>query len=197
MSIGLAVTSTIFSFMSFIFFMIGAIGYAVNKGVVKNVPWLYYESGDQFVWVGTREIIFRQGNESQLIKYNNDMGQNGCLDTYCADCRRTGKRAVALMVIACFMSLLTAVLSGLTIANGNIAVRGSSIFTAITAAMTGIVGFGLFMTFCYDALDFAIDVPLEYASGSVLPLFAFFAMMIVTVFNIIDAYISGETKAEV
>lgn len=187
----LNIVSTAFSVCASLFFLIGLIGFSIQADTVKNVAWITVGSGSLDVWFGLKKARVESGSGN----YNLEYGDSNC--GFCDACDQDGKGAFGLLIIAFIFSIVTAVNSGFLSTKPTAMAQIGNVFSAFAAAVASIVGFGLFMSDCWNAIDANLSEELSYGPGSALVLLGLLMMWIVVFLQVGAAALSGTAPAHV
>lgn len=185
----LNIISTAFSACAALFFLIGLIGFSIQADTVKSVAWIMVGSGNLDVWFALKKARV----ESSTGRFNLEYGDSNC--AFCDACDQDGKGAFGLLIIAFIFSIVTAANSGVLSTKPTAMAQIGNVFSAFAAAVASIVGFGLFMSDCWNAIDADLSEELSYGPGSALVLLGLLMMWIVVFLQVGAAAMSGSAPA--
>lgn len=182
----LNIATVVFAFISFVFFIIGCIGYSSDELVMKNTPWVTADDNGQEVYMNLQGIFFKNAGGKGTVFYAN---ANCGLD-FCDQCAEQGDAAFGLIIAATVFASFTTVLSGILSASPSSTLQLVNLFVAFVTAVFSLVGFGLFMGGCYVQFDNYSPLSLHYGAGAILTLIGLL-MMWLTVFFQVGAVFFG------
>lgn len=201
LSTTLNIASVAISVISLAFFVVGAIGFADQREVIYDVPWIYVSESDVDVRVGLRKIY----GEFSGTDFSTGFKASTCTQDYCKTCEEDGKGAFGLLIISIFLTTLVIIFSGFLIASHNAGKQIANVFVAFAAGCASLVAIGLFMGSCFDAIDADSNLDFAWGVGSILTILAMGMMWVVVVLQIVAsavgsnvaAYTAGNTGSDI
>jgi hypothetical protein len=188
--------SVVFSACSFIFFIVGCIGYASDDRTIKNVAWIVSDDHGFQLWSALQAYTFKAtANDDYVgtIGFTNKFGDcalndDDSVNDLCTTCLKDGNAAFGLLIVATVFATMVVVTSGALISTINSALQGFSAFAAFVSGCFSLVGFGLYMGSCYYKIDDQTAESLHYGPGAIIVLLGLL-MMWVTVLMQVGAVI--------
>ena len=195
--------------LCFVFFLIGCVGYGSDSSSPETVPWIISDDDNFDLYFGLQTILvtFESPSFSGTFSYTLDYTDSNCTPDFCNDCETDGKAAFGLTLIALvFTTFSLGVLVALLIKYSR-TLQIANIFMAAIAASASLIGIGLFMGDCYNAINdenvaddtyggsgYTADVNLQWGSGSIITLVGMLLMWFVTILQIIASVLGmGES----
>jgi hypothetical protein len=205
-AIALSAVSTIFGGFTFIFYIVGCVGYSASRDPIMNTAWITYDVQDDDynsfspkVYVGLQKVLFTINSKyNALFPWKScGSGDDGYDDydddsDFCNACHNDGKATFGLLVIASICAFIVTGLSFLSVKTPSPTITIANLIAAFISGLFGVIGFGLFMHDCYSKLDDAAVGNLQYGPGSITTLVGFLLMWIVVVLQIAMAAIGSK-----
>uniref|UniRef100_A0A7S3MF55 Uncharacterized protein n=1 Tax=Spumella elongata TaxID=89044 RepID=A0A7S3MF55_9STRA len=182
--------SSTLSMIAMVFYVIGSIGYATDKDVIRNVAWITAEQSGVNVYYALKKVYIKGQGTEQEQSYSDCSNNNG---NVCDQCEEDGQGSFTLCVIGAVIALCTMSVCGSLSRTVSFPMQLVSIVFAAAACAAGVISLSLFMGNCYDKLDDQTNVDLEWGSGSVLVLIAMFLMAGVGGIQILSTFICVST----
>lgn len=195
----LFISTAILSFVSVIFFIIGAAGNGDNKETVESIPWGVGDFDGGSVYLGLQGSLL-EIDDYDLSEYGS-YDDDSCDADYCDTCKDAGATVVAMCVLSLLLAIGTVVFSVIgVITNDSMLAKAGSTATAFVAVIFSIVAFAAFapcIAEVVDALeDFgADDITASYGAAGVLVIIGFIFMLIGTILSAVTFCIKGEEAA--
>lgn len=159
MSVALNSFSAVLSATSFTFYLIGVIGYSLQREVIENVSWFTVDENGVNIYVGLRKTIFETNVGIQEIVYS----RSSCNGDFCDACEREGDNAFALLVVATVFSFVAMALSITAAAAPSKEVSGANLACSFVALTFGVIGWSLFVQKCfYDEIDDVVKSLIDF-----------------------------------
>jgi len=182
----LNIATVVFAFCSFVFFIIGCIGYASDKDVIENTAWVTIDDQGTKAWFNLAGFRQKTALASGVEAYADIQ----CTNDFCDTCASTGDAAFALIIVATVFSSFTVVLSGILSSSPSSTLQLVNLFVAFITAVFSLIGFALFMGGCYPEIEDFVTENTHYGPGAIITLLGLL-MMWVTVFLQIGAVVFG------
>jgi hypothetical protein len=191
--------------VSFIFYIVGCVGYSSNRDGIKSTNWINYSVGntdDYFnpeIYIGLRKVLLTfNSNYNQIISFKSCAdGDDDDYDDYddddntCDICYKNGQATFGLLVVAAILAFVVICLSGATAASPNAPLTYVNLVCSFISGLFGVIGFGLFMHSCYNKFDDDVTETLHYGPGAIMSLVAFLLMWLVIVLQIAASAMGG------
>jgi hypothetical protein len=203
---GLNGVSIALSVVAVTFFIVGTIAYSDGHKNIENTAWIKLSEGNRDGYFGLRNVYFHDDivDFSVTAKYTNEF----CTEKYCDTCEKAGKAAFGLTIIATIFAAITMALSAASIASYNKGLQIANVFMAFLSAAASLIAIGLFMSWCWNALDkvFSGDDDgyypalgdddgngqhLKWGSGGILTIIGMLLMWLVVIFQIAAAAVAA------
>lgn len=182
----LNITTVVFAFCAFVFFIIGCIGYASDKDVIENTAWVTVDDQGVKVWLNLMGLRLKSSTGSGVQAY----ADFACNQEFCDICASTGDAAFALILVATVFSSFTVVLSGILSSSPSATLQLVNLFVTFITAVFSLIGFAIFMGSCYVKFEDETPFSTHYGPGAILTLLGLL-MMWVTVFLQVGAVVFG------
>lgn len=160
--------------LSFIFFLVGCIGFDNDEDTVMDVSWFRYDDNQ---WFGLRGFAFKVHGNAMYGDYSDN-----CNDDTCNHCDQDGKGAFALMIIALLLTAACAGLGGGLLTSVSNFLLIGNVIAALGSFLASLIAVSVFMNGCYDDIKDMVpdEDKLVWGPGSILSIFGMLLMLIVT-----------------
>eukprot|EP00128_Syssomonas_multiformis_P018128 Colp12_sorted_trinity150504_noHs@33927 len=180
------IATVVFAFCSFVFFIIGCIGYASDKDVMENTAWVTIDDHGEKAWINLVGIYSKGAGGTGVQTY----ADFSCTADFCDTCASTGDAAFALIIVATVFSSFNIVLSGILSSSPSSTLQLVNLFVAFITAVFSLIGFAIFMGGCYVKIEDFTPLSTHYGPGAIITLLGLL-MMWVAVFLQIGAVAFG------
>lgn len=194
----LNILTVVFAICSFVFFIIGCIGYASAERAMRNVAWITasqdFGSGFDFeFWCNLTGYYAQGGGFHQLIKFTDCVNSSDDEQSdFCSQCLSDGNASFGLLIAATTFAFFVIVLSGLVIGTPNSAVQLGALITSFVSGCFSLIGFGIFMGSCYWKIDNISEFNLHYGPGAILVLLGLLMMWVNVFFQVGAVALGGK-----
>lgn len=180
--------SSVCAFASFIFFIVGSVGYTDNKDTIQDVPWII---GSQDITGGDVFIGLRLYYNSGLLKTTVKFSDNECILNFCDKCDRDGRIALGLTIIALFFTF--AELAACCIFTGKTTVSSHLLQMALSlvAAIFSLAALILFMGDCYDAIDNTDGFDVHWGTSAILVILGMLLMWLALILHVYGSIVAS------
>jgi hypothetical protein len=177
--------SAVFSFLVFVFFIVGCVGYASTELDTKNVAWFRSNNNGFRTWFGLQQYVVKDKDAvTGYTAHGLYADEHQCGFDFCNACAVSGNAAFGLLVIATIFSTFTAALSGVNATASNFTTQLVNLFCAFVSGTTSLIGFALFMTDCMFKVSHETTDDLKYGPGSIITLLGLLMMWIVVLMQV-------------
>ena len=181
----LNILSVVFSICSFVFFLVGCIGYASGERTMKNVAWITINDNGLKVWADLAGLFMRDpSGGTGLYLFGNCADGGNQNSDLCSTCLKDGNAAFALIIIATVFAMVNVVMSGILISAPNSMMQLGNMISAFMAGCFSLIGFGLFMGDCYIEFDHAFSQAVHYGPGAIIVLLGLLMMWVTFFFQV-------------
>lgn len=181
MSIALNSFSSLLSSLATGCFIIGCVGYASDRTAFKNLAWITIDEDNTQAWFALKKSYFKTVLGSTTLSYND----GSCVAEYCDKCQEMGESCFSLLVIATVFAFITSCATGSLTKHANTLLQIFSLGLTGVALAASIIGIGMFMSDCYDKIDDATNLELQWGPGSIVVLVGIILMGITAVSQVL------------
>jgi hypothetical protein len=189
------IVTLVFSVICLALFIVGAIGFAEQRDVIRNVSWITSTETDNIdIFYGLRKAYASINGVHVAQAYDDD----SCTADYCDACEQDGLAAFGLLIIALFFSALNILLSTSLLFTFNASRQIANVFVSFAAACTSLIAIGFFMGDCYNLIDQDQDDnagDLSWGPGSILTIIGMGLMWTIVVMQIVASAVGSEVTA--
>lgn len=180
MSRDLNIATVVFAFASFVFFIIGVIGYASDKDVMENTAWVTVDDHGEKRWLNLAGIYSKGAAGTSVVQYANF----ACTPDFCDTCASTGDASFGLLLVATVFASFTTVLSGILSSSPSSTLQLVNLVVAFITAVFSLIGFALFMGGCYVKYEDFTTLSTHYGPGAIITLLGLLMMWVTVGFQI-------------
>lgn len=177
----LFIAAAVLSFISFIFFLIGAAGHGDDEETVSSIPWgiVEFDDVDIDLYLGLQGFVTDSDGDTEYTKYDDDI----CTTDSCDTCNDAGDPVVAMCVLAMVLALASLVFNVLGGMSASVLTSIGGTACALISAIFGIVAFAVFGECLVDAVDDANEASGYSGAAGTLTLIGFILMVIATILD--------------
>lgn len=204
-------TSLALSVASMAFFIVGAIAYTDQQIAIENTAWIYFNKAGTESYYGLHTVFTKFKFDEIDYKGTLSYDESACNLHGCDVCNKAGRSAFGLTILAAIFSAITLSLSGVSLASYNKGLQIANVVMAFLSAAFSLIAIGLFMSWCFDALEdnvntdddgtsygydddgYSRSIDLKWGNGSILTTLGMLLMWVVVILQIAAAIVGGNS----
>lgn len=174
-----------------IFFIVGVAGYSSSEKDLRNVPW-FFTTDSGTISFGLRAFSVNSGGPPVIADYSDGAECNG---DFCDKCEKDGQAAVALVILALFISITVTSISAAQTVWCNRKLQTVAAGLSALSVIFVVIALGLVLGDCYNEVSSTTQLngySFEWGAGSVLALVGAVLMTLATVFLTIAVWLGND-----